>query len=92
MTMISFTRRDCLKSAVALALAIIAFLPNLLSANDQGNIIDISNRRELFVDHFLIDRLDGARLALHRPKDEGSVLTFDNPWERAGRCAVRHGD
>lgn len=44
--------------------------------------IDIGSRRELFVDHFLIDRMSGAaELRLHRPIDRGSVLGFDAPWE-----------
>ena len=43
--------------------------------------IDIGSRRELFVDHYLIDRLDGAFLALHEPRDEGTVLCYDKPWE-----------
>ena len=50
-----------------------------LSAADAP--LDIGSRRELFVDHFLIDRLKGARLHLNRPRDEGIVLRFDRPWE-----------
>ncbi|WP_339926015.1 hypothetical protein [uncultured Cyclobacterium sp.] len=41
----------------------------------------IGNNRELFVDDFLIDRLDGATLEMHAPKDEGIAFTLDNPWE-----------
>lgn len=52
----------------------------LSSAKD---FIDIGSRRELFVDHYLINRLDGVRLRLHHPRDEGSVLKFDAPWEGA---------
>ena len=48
---------------------------------DDSQPIDIGNRRELFVDHFLIDRLESARLVLNRPRDEGPVLRFDKPWE-----------
>ncbi|MHC4568736.1 MAG: hypothetical protein ACYTE3_23620, partial [Planctomycetota bacterium] len=43
--------------------------------------LDIGSRRELFVDRYLIDELDGARLRLHQPRDEGPVLKFDEPWE-----------
>jgi hypothetical protein len=28
----------------------------------KSDVVDIADRRELFVDYFLIDRLDGARL------------------------------
>jgi hypothetical protein len=30
--------------------------------------IDIGSRRELFVDRFMIDRMDGARLKMHEPR------------------------
>ena len=43
--------------------------------------IEIGNRRELFVDHFLTDHADGVRLQLKEPVDRGSVLAFDAPWE-----------
>ena len=45
--------------------------------------IFVGSRRELFVDSFLIDRLDGARLELHHPKPAESVIVFDKPWEGA---------
>ena len=41
----------------------------------------IGSRRELFVDHYLIERMTGVDLRLHRPVDEGKVLAFDQPWE-----------
>lgn len=43
--------------------------------------LDLGSRRELFVDRFLIESLRGAELRLHEPRDEGSVLKFDAPWE-----------
>ncbi len=42
---------------------------------------EIGDRRELFVDHYLVDRLDNVRLVLHAPVDEGPAIIFDNPWE-----------
>ena len=45
--------------------------------------IDIGSQRELFVDHYLIDTLNGTELRLHRPVDQGRVLEFDKPWEGA---------
>lgn len=41
----------------------------------------IGSRRELFVDHFLIERLTKARLHLHEPRSEGRVLSLDAPQE-----------
>jgi hypothetical protein len=43
--------------------------------------IDIGSRRELLVDHFLIDRMSNASLRMHNPQDQGPVLKLDRPWE-----------
>ena len=43
--------------------------------------VDIANRRELFVDRFLIDRMEGAALRLHEPQPADVALVFDKPWE-----------
>ena len=52
--------------------------------------LDIGSRRELFVDRYLIDTLNGAVLKLHEPRDEGPVFQFDKPWEGpfCGYCTV----
>lgn len=47
--------------------------------------IALESRRELFVDRFLIDRLEGASLVLERPRDEGVAIRLDKPWE-GGFC------
>jgi hypothetical protein len=39
------------------------------------------NWRELFVDHHLIDRLEGATLRLHEPQPAGTAIAYDRPWE-----------
>ncbi len=57
--------------------------------------IALDNRRELFVDHYLIDSLSGLRLQMHAPRDEGIAFRFDKPWEGAfcAYCTVlRDGD
>jgi hypothetical protein len=46
------------------------------------DIADMGNRREIFVDDYLIAQLDGLRLQMHSPHDEGPVFSFGNPWER----------
>ncbi len=44
--------------------------------------IDIGSRRELLVDHALIDSLEGgAQLKLHHPRPREIALKFDQPWE-----------
>lgn len=64
------------------------FLVILLSAsqiikNQDNNVIRLDSKRELFVDHFLIDRMEGTRLVMHHPHDEGITMKFDKPWEGA---------
>ena len=44
-------------------------------------IIDIANRRELFVDNYLIDRQTGVHHHMHRPVPCEIVFKFDKPWE-----------
>lgn len=46
--------------------------------------IDIADRRELLVDQYLIDRLDGVHLELHRPVRREIVFRSDAPWEGNG--------
>ncbi|MBN1422669.1 MAG: hypothetical protein JXP34_28090 [Planctomycetes bacterium] len=41
----------------------------------------IGSRLEPFVDTWLIDRLDGARMELHSPIPREVVFRFDAPWE-----------
>lgn len=38
---------------------------------------------ELFVDHALIEYMDGAQLKLHSPVRAEKVMEFDKPWEGA---------
>ena len=44
-------------------------------------IIDLGSKREIFVDDYIIGRLDGLSIQMHTPRDEGPVLFFDKPWE-----------
>ena len=43
--------------------------------------IRIGSQLQLFVDHFLIDSMQGARLVLHRPQRAEVALKMDKPWE-----------
>lgn len=61
----------------------------------QETHLNVGSRLEMFVDYYLIDKLEGTRLKLHTPKLSGVVLTFDNPWEGpfCGGCTViKDGD
>jgi hypothetical protein len=59
-------------------IVLLFILPALAWANDA---IDLGSRRELFVDRFMIDQLQGAELRMHEPVREGVAVKFDNPWE-----------
>ena len=47
-------------------------------------MIDIGTRVELFVDHYLVERLDGMALKLQTPQPAGVALRFNEPWARLG--------
>jgi hypothetical protein len=53
----------------------------LATAEKHEPPIELGSRRELFVDHVLIDRLDGATLDLHEPVSGGTAIRIDKPWE-----------
>ncbi|MEX2512443.1 MAG: hypothetical protein WD398_06025 [Cyclobacteriaceae bacterium] len=54
----------------------------LLFAQSE-EVIKIDGNLELFVDHYLVEKLTDAKFILHTPKDEGVVFYFDKPWEGA---------
>jgi len=51
---------------------------------DEG--IDIGTRRELLVDDFLIERMEGAELRLQRPVPGELAIVHDAPWEGNTCC------
>ena len=53
-------------------------------ADANGEPLRLWNWRELFVDHHLIDRLEGASLKLHEPRPAGTAIDYDRPWEGRG--------
>jgi hypothetical protein len=57
-----------------------ALLSPLQAAPPEG-VLELGSRRELFVDTFLVDRLEGATRELQKPRDEGVAFSFDKPWE-----------
>ena len=50
----------------------------------DAEVVDIGSRREMFVDRFLVDRMEGTRLKLHTPRDAGKAFALDKPWEGFG--------
>ena len=55
----------------------------LLTLACVAQTLDIGSRRELMVDHYLIDRLEGAELRPQVPIDRGVAIPFDLPHEGA---------
>lgn len=89
------------RSAVLLTIAASCLAPPpsvvlaIEDAEAAANTLDVGDRRELFVDHRLIDRLDGVQLELHRPVRREIVFRTDAPWEGNGsayQSVFRDGD
>ncbi len=47
----------------------------------MSEILAIEDRRELFVDHTLIERTEDAQLVLHRPEPQETAVLCDASWE-----------
>ena len=45
------------------------------------SVRDIGSRRELFVDDYLIEKIKGAELKMHRPVPQDVAIVCDAPWE-----------
>lgn len=45
---------------------------------------DIADRRELFLDDWLIERADGVHQLLHEPTPREVAIVHDEPWEGSG--------
>jgi len=50
-------------------------------AGGKNEVIQLEGKREIFVDYYLIDKLEGVQIVKHTPRDEGPVIYFDKPWE-----------
>ncbi|MGV8090513.1 MAG: hypothetical protein AB2L24_01425 [Mangrovibacterium sp.] len=85
-------------ATVPVLFTLLSFLYGFTSVtnkDDNRSVIRLDDRRELFVDSYLIDEYKGTALVKHAPVDEGIVLKFDNPWEGqfCGYCTViKDGD
>ena len=67
----------------------------LSACAQESQPLNLGTKRELFVDHYLIDKLDGVSMQMHHPRDEGPVLHYDKPWEGAfsmGSTIIKDGD
>ena len=65
--------------SIVLFFIVSGFSGSDISVNEQ--IIQLGSKREIFVDNYLIEKLDGVNLVMHHPHDEGIVMYFDKHWE-----------
>ncbi|HQR33137.1 MAG TPA: hypothetical protein PLK30_10385 [Blastocatellia bacterium] len=82
-------------SILLLVGAPLAFSVSRFQPAQTATVRDIGSRLELFVDQYLVDRVQGVNFVLQTPTDAGEVLRFDKPWEGAfaGYCTViKDGD
>jgi hypothetical protein len=69
----------------AILLVVFSFIVSgATSPAGEPGAIDIGDRRELFVDGFLLDRREGVELRLHSPTPREVVMVCDAPWEGSG--------
>ena len=64
-------------------------------ATQAEEVIVSVSRLELFVDRYLIDRLDGVQQRLHRPQPANIVIERDQPgglWIGNGYAVIKDGD
>lgn len=54
---------------------------SLVTSAFSADPVPVGSRRELLVDHHLIDRMEGAALKLHTPAAQDVALICDAPWE-----------
>ena len=84
------TRRDWMKSTALLSVAATGHTTSAAAVRGRepgsrsSEAINIGSRRELFVDQYVIEQLDGVRLELHRPIRREIVFRTDAPWEGNG--------
>jgi len=81
--MIRFSARYLvMMRSVASSVILIALCPGITRSTEPSNIpLDIGSRLELFVDDWIIDRMESLRREQQTPIEAGKVLDFDQPWE-----------
>lgn len=71
------------------AKALLASLPGF-PLETAGPVKLSPGRKELFLDEYVLSRLDNVQRRLHQPKKYGPVIRADRPWER-GSIQIRTG-
>ena len=77
------TKNTVFSTVMNLLLIFILIIVSSFTDRDSS-VIDIGSRLELFVDDYLIDHMENARLVLHRPQPREVSLICEEPWEIGG--------
>jgi hypothetical protein len=84
---VTLTRKSNISTAgsglrtLILSISFLILLQIAIKSESPSIIADIGSRLELFVDDFLIEKMDGAALKLHSPIAKEVAIVFDEPWE-----------
>ncbi len=70
-----------MNSLYKLCLKICFFLIVAEGVSWSQHTVRLGDRREVFVDNFLIQQKHNITIEMHSPEYEGRVLQFDQPWE-----------
>jgi len=62
-------------------LFIIILSTQFLNHSGKAEYFELENKRELFIDKHLIEKLDGVEMRLSTPISSGPIHEFDKPWE-----------
>ena len=51
--------------------------------------LDLGSQRQLFLDDYIVERIDGLKRTMHQPAKRGAVIKPDQEWEVSlqTRCA-----
>ena len=63
--------------------SILSLLTLMAATPALAEVLELGSRRELMVDHHLIEELKGAELRLQKPRNEGVAFGFERPNEGA---------
>ncbi|SDC47405.1 glycoside hydrolase family protein [Niabella drilacis] len=69
------------KRSLSIAFLMAAGLAGNSGRAQEGPVLDLGNKRELFVDRYLVAQTKEVTFKLHHPHNEGPVLYFNQPWE-----------
>src|SRR5690606_8954954 len=69
-----------IRRGILLGLLALSSVENAVHAQ-KNKPLQVGSNRELFVDQYLIEKLNNVTQELHTPVNEGAVLKFDKPWE-----------